>query len=477
MDISELGRAIDSSISEGRLPEIEGLKDFMQRRELFARRLNWLGYPCSVDSEQFASAISKFQEDCGLKVSGLIDSTTFNVLDRLVAFESEEKNNVQLDDFALSNLGFRKAVKLRLSLFGLNQSNVTEEETIKNLSKFKRLLIGLGVAEISNDSRIDDLLGAVFDIDKITKGVKGDTRNIHFRYPLEIKTRNQKEKYRNSIYTLVKNLAAIELWLYGYPIKLDRLSTNNINLDKSMKQFWKDTPQGKRPPLRLQTIVTVNFFNRINELQDKEPSDSEVSGEVFTLLSDESFRENVQKQSDSLLSRFWDGFKKVKRLIFAFSKRVVRAGLTLIKNVARWLVSGARDAFTGIATLFKASVIGFKHLFQKRLLDNQEFSFAAIQFTDFDQSFSFNNGSDLSKAKIALGKRTLAAQLFEVGIIGVVSLWRVFKFILRTYTGAGWLLLFWSMVRFQKDFDQIMKVSCKAKVLLRQWDGEVYFES
>jgi len=477
MSLNALGSAIDNSVSDGRLPDVFSPQE---PYKLYRRRLRWLGYlseedgPERLDSK-LRKALVSFQQDAALKVTGNPNKNTFNMLDVLVGFEPSKQNLKLIGTIEESNISLKKARKLRLSMYGLLPKGINANpiQTSRALSTFKNLLISLAVPGINKASASKKLDIFLFDLDAVTTKIKGIGHQFQIVVPKEIK-KNAKEKFLIQADIFLRNIASIELWLYGYDVKINRLARGKTNIDSALTSFWKDAPGSERPSKKYQKYVTAKFFQRINALQDIDnEQERELSKEVLERISsknEDEFRENIEKEGKNIFSRLWDGLKRAAKFLFDLFKRGGQALASFAKSAARWLVSSARSIFKHISIVFKVTKIGFEYAVRKKFVSEPNASIVTSNHFDFDRNSYIDMSGDFSEIKKETQRQILASKMFSAGLKIIAALTKLLKSIAQIIS-TTWLLLFWSLCSLKDSFVWLIEASLKAKELLHNWDS------
>ena len=476
MSLNSLGTAIDNSVLAGRLPDVFSSQE---PYKLYRRRLRWLGYLSEEDGperldEELRKALISFQKDAALKVTGNPNKNTFNMLDVLVGFEPSKENLKLIGSIQENNILLKKARKLRLSMYGLLPKGVNANpiQTSRAESTFRNLLISLaipGINKVSSSKKLDVFL---FDLDAVTTKIKGIGHQFQLIVPKEIK-KNAKEKLLAQADIFLRNIASIELWLYGYNVKINRLARGKTNIDSALVSFWKDAPGSERPSRKYQKYVTAKFFQRINSLQDTDDEqERELSKIVLVRISstnESEFRENIEKESKNIFSRLWDGLKRAAKFLFDLFKRGMEALASFAKSAARWIFSSARSIFKHISIVFKTTKIGFEHAFRKKFVSEPNASIVISNHVDFDRNSYIANNGNLSEIKKEIQRQILASKMFSVGLKVIAALTKLIKSMTQIIS-TTWLLLFWSLCSLKDSFVWLMETSLKAKELLLNWE-------
>ncbi|MBO1256301.1 hypothetical protein J3L16_11470 [Alteromonas sp. 5E99-2] len=461
MHFRDLGESLDQAISANYLPDID---DDIEQVKLYRRRLHLLKYidrdtgENNLDSK-LRDAITQFQIDVGISVSGNPDHTTFFALGSLVAFEPPEGGLEFIDGLTTNNPALIKAIKLKLSCFGIKvrrNSNINA-----SLHQFRSLLLALMLPNTKIGMTNKELLPFLFDIDLISSGVKGDKKGFHFRFPQSI-SRHKREQFKDSLDIFLRNTAAIELWLYGYPIALSELRNGNVDLKKALKLFWKETPEMAKPQSKYRDRVTYDFFVRINFLQQNTANaDIKTINAAIDkkLKNDESFKLSTEQESHSLISRIIDGGRRLFRGLVAVFRGFIKGVSSLVKNATRWILSKGRTHFIAMKNVIKAGLIGFKQIKPSE-------NIIVLSDYDRDQTVIVSSTGDINEAKIKMTEFTIRSQLRIVGIKGFVWLFKVFRSYGSLFA-AGWIRALWSLTKIGERFEELQALNKEATKLLK----------
>lgn len=462
MDFSAEGQAIDEAIKQGSLSNSKQSHDLVR---LYQNRLHWLGYLDSVPANTqidntLRLALRAFQKEVGISPSGQPGKKTFKMLEALVAFETEYDRHTIIDALSPDNLALKRAIKLRLSLFGFNTSN--PKKILASIHQFKSIITALQIPGTSIAMANTSILSYLFDIDKISTGIRGTGHEIYVKVPASI-SRLNKPKFVEKIQEFVRHTAAMELWLYGYDIDLSKLASRRININGALKQFWKQAPKHLRPAMSKRKYITYQFFSRINDLQS---IDESKSSSVFSTVNEQMVNptasKQIQKECESLLSRIWDGVKRVVKSILGFLLGVVKKTITLFRNAARWLIDNARKTFDSIKQIYRAGKIGLgptsKH---PKLRVFQDF--------DKDTVVLVDTSIDLIEANQVMLKNKLRIQLRRIAIKGFIKLFEIIRKLATRFSMATWLIAIWSMTKLKHAFNAIDNLAVVAKAKLNEY--------
>jgi hypothetical protein len=474
MSLDALGSAIDSSVAEGHLPDVFSPQEPFK---LYRRRLHWLGYlseenPVERLDAELQKALVSFQRDASIKVTGNPNKNTFNMLDVLVGFEPSKQNLKIIDTIKASNVSLKKARMLRLSMYGLLPKGLNSNpiQTTRALTTFKNILISLAVPSINKASPSKMLDHFLFNLDAITTKIKGFEHEFQIVIPKEIKKRGKKE-FLVQVDIFLRNLASIELWLYGYDIKLQKLALGKTNINSALVSFWQDAPASDRPSKKYQKYVTAKLFQRLNALQETDDEqERELSSEVLERMSNEGeFRDNIKKEGKNVFSRLWDGLKRATKFLFDLFKRGAQALTSFVKGAARWLVSSARSIFDHISIAFNVTKIGFEYAIRKKFISKPSGAIVTSRFMDYDRNSYINTMGDSAEIKAESKRQRIASKMFSVGLRIIAALTKLLKSMTKVIT-TTWLLLFWSLCHLKQDLLALKQNMVTAKDLLVNWN-------
>lgn len=461
MTFKDLGESLDQAISANYLPDIDG---DIEQIKLYRCRLHLLKYLDRDTNEnsldhKLREAITKFQTDVGLPVTGTPDQKTFFALGSLVAFEPPDGGLKFIEGLTSDNPALIRAIKLKLSCFGIKVRRNSNINT--SLQQFRLLLLALMLPNTKIGMTNKELLPFLFDIDLVSTGVTGGKKGFNFKFPQSI-SRHKREQFKDSLDIFIRNTAAIELWLYGYPIDLSKLTSGKVNLRKALKLFWQEAPEMAKPPAKFRSQVTHHFFIRINFLQ-KNTSHANVKNINAVidskLKSDEIFKTNIEKESQSLISRMIDGGRRLFRGLIGIVRGFIKGISILVKNSARWILSQGRAHFIAIKNVIKAGVIGFKSI---------EPSEHIILLSDYDkdQTVIVSNSGNINEAKIKMTEFKIKSQLRTIGIKGFIWLFNAFKTYGSLFVG-GWMRALWSLTRIGERLEELQALNDEAIKILK----------
>lgn len=467
----------DSAIGRNIIP---GLDSADQKLRIFRRRLFWLGYleeeGEELSDQVLAEALSEFQNDAGLATSGKPDKATFDALDAFVAFEPNVRSCAFLKSLPDNNTVLNKARQLRLRSYGLVPKRSSSRQIEQSISLFNSLCYSLYIPGIKQNMKVRDLDEFIFNLDKLTMTLQGDESGIKIRIPPRFRTgKTVKNKFKVKIKNFVYHLASIELWLSGYPVRLNKLNTTSDNFQKALKTFWSDAPERTKPPKKYRKIASFAFFKRINELQKVSPDDERTEQKILSRLeADNIYREEIQKQSLNFVGRLYDGIKRAIKVVFDLFKRGLKLATSLLKNSARWFVSSANKIYQGIKTIFKAARVGMMFVKNDNDMWNDSRHIVIRKNIDFDHQIYINIKGDSKEQNKMLRRYELAASLFSVALQGIGAIWKVLSKLIRLFSGvASWFLALWSLLKLNEEVIHIELIVNKANELLKKWDLQV----
>lgn len=449
----------DAAVERNMLPDLDSVG---HRIKIYRRRLARLGYlekeGEEVNDSVLADALGNFQKDVGLDLSCQPDKATFDALEALVAFEPKSGSLKYLQSLPDNNIALNKARQLRLKAYGLVSEHSSQMQIEASLRFFNTLCFSLFIPGIRLNMPMREVDAYLFNLDKVTMGLQGDDREINIRVPNRFRTGiNVERKFKERLKNFVYHLASIELWLSGYPVKLDQLNTRNDNFKNAIKRFWADAPQRVKPPRKYREAASFAFFQRINSLQDT-PTDDERTQRtmLFRLYEDAPFRLNIEKQSQNFVSRLFDGIRRAVRVIFDLFRRGVKLAASLIKNSARWFVSRANTVYQGIRTIFQATKIGMTFVKNDNALWTDAKELVIRKSTDLDHQIYINNqGNSVVQAQI-LQRYHVAASLFSIALQGIGLIWQVLSKLISLFGGVtSWFLALWSLIKLNEEVIEI----------------------
>ena len=475
-DIGDLGGAIDASIASGHLssPTAPDAK-----APIFWRYLQWLGYMrgsnkfTGVDA-RLTKAIKEFQSDLGWRQTGKLDKKTFSALNQLVAFETHGPSRPLVRKLDKNNPALIKARALRLKIYGLilNRAKAPGASTLaKGLKHFHELAFRLGLPAINQQFNIRALDNIIFNIDFITKHIKGSQKGIVFT--TAGLSRTKKDAFKKRVVDFIRNVAGIELWLHGYDIELEKIIAGKVYHGPYLKVYWRSVAEQERPLNRYRERLSGYLFQHLSQSTDEPVAvdNKQISQSVNEQLSNKAFRDKVQAQSQNILSRLWDGIKRALKRIWLWVKRKVGEAIELVKNAARFIVSGARQFYTTISHYFRVAKIGFQFLFSQDPWRGDPEQLLMVKHGDFDIDLYFNKSGSKPLQKRIVDRYGLAAKMLSVSLKVIKALLQLFRQLILLPGVASGFALFVALIRLRDSVANLLQFRRLVAELSALWQA------
>lgn len=515
----QVGAALDEAVAEGYLGDSTGGLD---KEELRARRrvvggyLFLLGYlakrpPTELQAEQvrfghkprspghagdsdIQVALARFQQDAGLKEDSRAGSETWEALQQLASFEHPIDVARWLDRSRSGEVIWR-AVYLRLFALGLtklpprpdsrlgSKQIQSEREVREGLAAFARLvkLLRPGGATLS-PSFSAATLELLFDQHRLCALAKS--------YLTDPARQSSRKRDRDAVVTFLRDLARIELWLYGYNIDVGNFKRGGPfqqpdrfrqSLSSSMEDFCEDhgkdknfSARGKRD----ETAVLTWFFTHLVaihlDLPDEEdPADADRV--VKRVLADEQTVSNVRGAIKSLGARLWDGisraWKWLKSLFGKIFSTVKRVAKRVVTNLTRFVKGAALKAFSYVKAAIQAVVDGFRFMKEKLLRGSDPQHMMVFHDGDWDFEVFVNTRADDAVVENLTARLNLRAGVFALGSRILGRLISLFLSMLRAGVAAGWFAIMLALVRVYKSLKQLKDFAKQALTLMSELDA------
>lgn len=514
----QVGAALDEAVAEGYLGDkTAGLdkQELLARRRVVGGYLFLLGYlakrpPTELQAEQvrfghkprspghagdgdIQIALARFQQDAGLKQDNRAGSETWEALQELASFEHPIDVPRWLDRGRPGEVLWR-AVYLRLFALGLtklpprpdsrlgSKQKQSEREVREGLAGFARLIALLQprAARLTPSFSVPTL-EALFDQHGLCALAKD--------YLAGPARQSLPKQDQDAVVTFLRDLARIELWLYGYNIDVGNFKRRGPfqqpdrfrqSLSSAMEDFCEDhgkdkkfTARGKRD----ETAVLTWFFRHLVaihlDLPDEEdPADADRV--VERVLANEETVSGVRGAIKSLGARLWDGIarawkwlKSVFGRIFSTVKRVAKRVVT---NLTRFVKGAALKAFSYVKAAIRAVIDGFRFMKEKLLRGSDPQHMMVFHDGDWDFEVFVNARADDAVIENLTARLNLRAEVFALGSRILGRLISLFLSMLRAGIATGWFAIMLALVRVYKSLEQLKEFAQRALGLMSELD-------
>lgn len=512
----QVGAALDEAVAEGYLGDRTANLD---KEELLARRrvvggyLFLLGYlakrpPTELQAEQvrfghkprspghagdgdIQIALARFQQDAGLSPDNRAGAETWEALQQLASFEHPIDVARWLDRGRQGEVLWR-AVYLRLFALGLtkfpprpdsrlgSKQRQSEKEVREGLAAFVRLMALMQPdAERLSPSFSAVTLETLFD----QQGLCALARD----YLLATAPRPLQKQDQEAVTKFLRDLARIELWLYGYNIDIGNFKRRGPfqqpdrfrqSLDSAMEDFCEDhgkdknfNARGKRD----ETAVLTWFFKHLVAIHldlpaEEDPADADRV--VERVLANEQTVSGVRGAIKSLGARLWDGISRAwKWLKTVFGKifnTVKRVAKRVVTNLTRFVKGAALQAFSYVKAAVQAVVDGFQFMKEKLLRGSDPQQMMVFHDGDWDFEVFVNARADTETIENLTARLNLRADVFALGSRIVGRLISLFLSTLRAGIATGWFAIMLALVRVYKSLAQLKDFAKRALSLMTE---------
>ena len=423
-------------------------------------------------------AIRKFQREAGLEEDAWVGDITWQALQQLVSFEDDQNpqnwRKELLSD--LSGPAIRRAVYLRLYSFGFfkwkQRINLRTDFSLRSNFDFKSALRDfLKIAK--KLGRLQDHLEPVIQLEMLQALFQQDEMIHALNQNPDFVSDRQNKRF-------VESVARIELWMLGFDVSVGnpRLRFKKrkglifreavTHLELALAEFWKQQSASLRPATKkARESVTPEFFQQLIEFEkeDRTPDDY-IEGDLVLRISEFSPQEHQELEGrlQNIAGSIWDGVKRVFRWIKRFLKKLVKAALNMIKNIARFIAKEARQAFKGVKKVFEIIYRGIVYLRKKVLQGSDARHMVIYHDTDFDYCIYFNSGADPEKRQQLMRHNRTESVCFGAACRIVIHLVAIFKRVLKTIiVGIGsWFFALLALTRLAM---RIKEIAAEVKIV------------
>ncbi|WP_102795601.1 peptidoglycan-binding protein [Bowmanella denitrificans] len=407
-DFSLLGVTLDALPDDGHL-HLAGQDSDLQKAPWLGIARTWLwllGYlkrdtqKQQADSD-FIQGLMRFQQEVGLTADGVLDNLSWQALKSLAAFDSD----TQVETWDPANPAFRRAVQLRLFSYGLcktappfaelpsDQDTKLQKRLHQALEDFTRLVAWYALSAEPLDSGWNrPLLRLLFAHQELIALLPFDGEGFRLSggHPLLPMAAPQAKALRRRF---VGNLALVELWLMGYPVRPGNFKADGPHdghakgtLYWALKQFAKD----RQLPIANTHAIQLGawFFHKSRQiLSDDPPLPAE---QLDAVMADSHQRHKLETGYKSLGARIVDGVKRLLRWFGALLRQVLDRAKQWFINLARLLHKGASEIYAEFKALIEISARGWHYWQDNPLQLSDRQSLMIFKQRDFDLDLIFN---------------------------------------------------------------------------------------
>lgn len=473
---SRLGEALDGLETEAQLrQEAEMTPEDAARVKSCRTYLYLLGYLVKDTGEPRADpplldATRTFQRDAGLTGTAQLDESTWAALKDLCQFQSP----CPVDRYFSAGAAMpalRRAVQLRLFSLGLVKDIHSHRELAKRkqaraakklqqgLDSFRQLAMLLGLSDKPLVADIDtDTARLLLHHDELVQRLQTGAEGGFRLGPHAAATGLSNSAIKSLVSNFIKNLALVELWLLGYPVRPGQFKPDGADLRfgddtlaKAMKKFCTDRGLKDRIKTLRRVAVGPWFFEEARKVQREADAceQADLEPEVIEQLeSNRKFQRKLANKYSSLGSRIFDGIKR----IFGWFKYAVKKAFNFLKrslgNIARMLKRGALKVYEKIRAVVTAVKLGFQFYAQPVFPGSDPGAVYVRHDRDLDFDVFVNARCPPARAELFFDRLSLRTELFEIAcrIVGKLLDLSIAVFKLARPV-VGWLGLLITLVR------------------------------
>jgi hypothetical protein len=520
---NELGKGLDDAIACGVLPNpgappgAKGTRNDTDSRSYILAlrtRLIDLGYledsdgnrNSAVTDQDFIAAVECFQREVGgdtLKQDGWAGPKTWGVLQCLVSFEDEqEPRNWEFKISFHNNPAVARAAWLRLWVMGffVDGENAREKDWERSKLGFKA---SADASAILGDEAFSVAFSRFWDfagrLGLLTGGLPAVPRfdaqclGVLFNYDGIIRALSSAEKDRGSNSALddfhdlfenftqqIEAIARIEFWLLGYnctPGLPNSWKSVTLPGGKSRQErvpqlpaviadFWRDHKdrRGEAPHDSVSPALFVEFGNLLDEPENKIADPDQVVMTVSTVLNEDQSRDKRDGSFIdtfmSLASSIWDGVKRLAKFIWRLIRGAVSAVTNLVRNLARYIASEAREFFYIVARAVDAVHGGIDYLRNSIYPKKLPASVVIARGADFDHFMLLDSSVTKLTETVEFSEYQRQAECYCAGCVILGELVGQLGIVVQLATGALagpllWLRALLALGRFRSSIDRV----------------------
>lgn len=510
-----LGGAFDEAVAQGYLREKPKTPDdevIRARRRVIGGYLFLLGYlvkqpaeknSADQDDGMIRQAIGAFQNDAGLVEDGWAGRETWDAVQELASFEYPF-NVARWFVAGEPRPVLRRAVYLRLFALGLtklpprpdtglqSRNKESESDFQNGLQLFVRAARSLRLSDRNMaPALVPETLDILFHQDRLSERI-----NIRLNGPNELPLDKGE---RDEAYDFVRNVAQIELWLYGFNVRIgnfrrggpfDRPGRFSLSFSAALHEFAVDHGLAEDDfnfdiqgtwSNRSAMDALPWFFKRLAALDQATPEAEETveAGEpdhvVDRILQDKNTKLGVRDSIKSLGARLWDGVKRVgkwiRSIFAAFFNTVKKVAKSVFTNISRFVHESALRIYSHVVAAVRAVTDGIDFLKERILLGSDPRHMVVMHDGDLDFDVFVNMAADPATVVNLSERIVLRSEILSVGSKIVSSLTSFFLGIVRAGITTGWFALMLALVRLYKTVKQLREFSKQSIELTAQLDN------
>jgi hypothetical protein len=441
---AELDTILDKASRKGVAAPLPGSIQEVRSKELLESRICtirtrlWLLGYLRFDNRHpeiddlLKDAITQFQKEAELVQDGWVGQQTWTALQELVSFEHPSNLRTWFKGNQIKPALLR-AIKLRLFVLGFLPSKQVQDSNKlpKALEKFVLIarILKLHDQPLPPDV-VFDTINVLFDQDGIAAQLGQTGENFMRHRPADIREIDARRVIRKFIICCAK----IELWLFGYDIRLDGTAKYKIPLGierltympasyplfHALNAFWQENGMSRGDALHQATRITGFFFGTLLRIQQQGDriADSNQSEKLYDMLAKEKKEvlNQIWEHIKAIGSRIWDGIKRVWHWFKSMLQKIVKKTETWVKNAARLAYQYALNAFPIVKRMVQITKEAVSFLFHKTLPDSDIGHIVINRNRNYDFRMYLNPERNYQRVKIILTNFLQKAYGFSIGM-------------------------------------------------------------
>jgi hypothetical protein len=513
---TQTGRAFDEAVSQGFLPEKQDgspVQKIDHKIQAAYRYLFLLGYldkkvpdteVKSLRSMQrhtmIGDRVRVFQQEAMLAPSGELNEETWQALHQLASFECPiDVVHWMRGDQPLCAL--KRAAYLRLFAFGLsnvlpsnpqNNSNKQKQHEKKYQQALADFVKVANVLKLTSIAISHDNTAAIFQIlfdqDAIGERLATGKAGINVYHPRDTSRRRRAENSKQAT-AFVQNIARIELWLFGYNISIGNVNADGrfvakqgkLSLDAGLKQFFEDVHHKVMINKLERNKINGFFFAQILALRSEEPSKSDVTESVISAsLSSKDITNKIKTNLRSIVSRIWDGAKRIWAWFKKFVSNTARKALKFVKqlatNLARFIQQKAWKIFDFVKNTIFVVQSSMQFMFAPALAGSSLDAIYISHDKDFDFTVFVHELADQAKVDNMSDQLLIRSKILKVASKIIGLLMSFFATVIRLSSVTPWFAILLALTKTTAAIKTLKETSEESTLLIGQLEDLQSFE-
>ena len=430
--------------------------------------------------EELKSAIKVLQREAGLTVDGWVGAQSWSALQELFTFEND--SNLSRWNTGEPCVFMLRAVELRLISLGIlpDREQVNRQPFVQQWQQWRLICMHLDLVNQHADEQ--QLIAALFDIDKLTRAVHKGTQKIK-------QVCKKQPPLRPLFETFLGALLKVELWLHGFtevkpdgkPLVLSRRRKNHTRARsfvyssdyRVLRRLWRNVGASGRHADTLNLLLRCFPFvaEEIIAPDSQGTFKSQLIHDVTAELGEDLEKTQAEWHRQGWGAWVWDGIKRVWRAIrnwFTRAGKKIKEALSLAIRSAKQLVS---ESVSYLYRTFRIIEDGFTLISQPTIRGSNarltvshdaDFDFKVFVASDIS-SFELDNLFSPLKTQLTRFKAAMVLSRLLVNVLrGAVSI---------AATGWGW----WRLLRVLLGFNQHLDKD-DIQILHAAYDSSTFVE-